>query len=99
MIGLPLASTPVMMPTWPPPRRPITAIAPTGNRVFAAFRGPVPLSGDPHNSTGTTPGLGVFRVAENGRAGELIAIVPVDNPGRQGTQQPDPHGIGIRLRR
>jgi DNA-binding beta-propeller fold protein YncE len=77
----------------------ITDIAPSGERVFAAFRGPVPLSGDPHNSTGSTPGLGVLRVTQDGRSGELIAVVPIDNPNRQGTQQPDPHGLQVRLRR
>jgi hypothetical protein len=30
--------------------------APNGNRLFVALRGPVPLSGDPHNAQGTTPG-------------------------------------------
>ena len=70
--------------------------APAGNRLFVAFRGPTPLSGDPHNATGATPGLGVIAVEEAGRSGRLIAIVPIENPNRQGTQQPDPHGIRVR---
>jgi hypothetical protein len=37
--------------------------SPTGNRLFVALRGPVPLSGDPHNAQGSTPGLGIIQVA------------------------------------
>jgi DNA-binding beta-propeller fold protein YncE len=77
----------------------ITDIAPSGERVFAALRGPVPLSGDPHNSTGTTPGLGILEVREGGRTGEMIAVVRIENPNRQGTQQPDPHTVQVRVRR
>ena len=30
--------------------------SPAGDRLFVAFRGPTPLSGDPHNAKGATPG-------------------------------------------
>jgi len=71
-------------------------VAPTGNRLFVALRGRTPLSGDPHNATGATPGLGVIRVSPNGRTGELVAIVPIDNPVNPAAT--DPHGIRVRLR-
>lgn len=72
--------------------------APTGDRIFVALRGPVPLSGDPHNATGATPGLGVIQLTDGGRSGSLTAIVPIDNPRQQSGQQPDPHGLRVRLR-
>jgi hypothetical protein len=74
-------------------------VAPSGDRLFVALRGPVPLSGDPHNATGTTPGLGVIRVTEGGRGGDLIGVVPMTNPQQQADQAPDPHGLRVRLRR
>jgi hypothetical protein len=74
-------------------------VAPTGNRMFVALRGPVPLTGDPHNAIGSTPGLGIIAVTQNGRSGELKSIVPLVNSNRQGTQQPDPHGLRVRLRK
>jgi hypothetical protein len=73
--------------------------APSGNRLFVALRGSVPLSGDPHNAIGSTPGLGVIRVTEAGRNGSLLSIVRITNPDQQGTQQPDPHGLRVRLKR
>ena len=72
-------------------------VAPSGNRVFVALRGRTPLSGDPHNARGDTPGLGVIRVGEDGRDGELIAIVPIENTINPGST--DPHGIRVRLRK
>ena len=40
--------------------------APAGDRLFVALRGSVPLSGDPHNARGTTPGLGIIEVTRGG---------------------------------
>lgn len=71
--------------------------APTGERLFVALRGRTPLSGDPHNATGASPGLGILRVTENGRNGDLMAIVPLVNPVNPGAE--DPHGIRVRLRK
>lgn len=73
--------------------------APSGTRLFVALRGPVPLSGDPHNATGSTPGLGIIRVTGAGGDGSLMSIIRISNPNQQGTQQPDPHGLRVRLRR
>jgi hypothetical protein len=59
----------------------------------------VPLSGDPHNAVGSTPGLGIIRVTHGGLSGSLVTIVPIVNPQQQGTQQPDPHGLRVRWKR
>ena len=72
-------------------------VAPSGNRLFVALRGRTPLSGDPHNARGDTPGLGILRVTANGQAGELMAIVPLDNPVNPGAT--DPHGLRVRIRK
>lgn len=74
-------------------------MAPGGERLFVALRGPVPLSGDPHNAIGSTPGLGVIDITDGGRDGSLVAIVPMTNAMQQPTQAPDPHGLRVRLRR
>jgi hypothetical protein len=71
--------------------------APGGRRLFVALRGPVPLSGDPHNAIGATPGLGVIDVTDGGRTGSLTAVVRITNPTQQEKQQPDPHGLRVRL--
>jgi hypothetical protein len=71
--------------------------SPSGNRLFVALRGPVPLSGDPHNAIGSTPGLGVIEVTGDGRTGSLVAIARIVNPSQQDKQQPDPHGLRVRL--
>jgi hypothetical protein len=73
--------------------------APSGNRIFVALRGPLPLSGDPHNATGTTPGLGIIQVTRDGRSGRLIAVVPMTNANQQPKQAPDAHGLRVRLRK
>lgn len=73
--------------------------SPSGHRLFVALRGPVPLSGDPHNATGSTPGLGVIQVTRGGGSGSLMSIIRITNPHQQGTQRPDPHGLRVRLKR
>lgn len=72
--------------------------APAGNRLFVALRGPVPLSGDPHNATGSTPGLGIIQVTQAGQSGNLIAVVPMTNANQQPGQAPDAHGLRVRRR-
>jgi hypothetical protein len=71
--------------------------APAGDRLFVALRGSVPLSGDPHNARGTTPGLGIIEVTRGGRTGKLAAVVPLINPSQQPNQAPDAHGLRVRL--
>ena len=74
----------------------LSDVAPAGDLVFVALRGPTPLSGDPHNARGATPGLGVMRVAEDGRSGELTGIVRFANVGTDGVERADPHGLRVR---
>jgi hypothetical protein len=59
----------------------------------------VPLSGDPHNATGSTPGLGIIQVPRGGGDGKLFAAVPLTNPLQQPGQQPDAHGLRVRERK
>jgi DNA-binding beta-propeller fold protein YncE len=73
-------------------------LAPPGNRVFATLRGGLPLSGDPHASTGSTPGVGVIRVEQGGRSGELQAIARISNVDAGGIERADPHGLRVRER-
>jgi len=74
----------------------LSDIAPSGDLVFVALRGPTPLSGDPHNARGSTPGLGVLRVSDRGRGGELVGIVRLSNIGADGIERADPHGLRVR---
>jgi hypothetical protein len=73
--------------------------SPNGDRLFVALRGSVPLSGDPHNATGSTPGLGIIQVTHGGRAGALVAVVPMTNALQQPKQGPDAHGLRVRILR
>ena len=70
--------------------------SPSGGLVFVALRGPTPLSGDPHNATGATPGLGIIEVTDAGRSGRLRAIVRLTNVGADGVERADPHGLRVR---
>ncbi|MDQ3557368.1 MAG: hypothetical protein M3409_11430 [Gemmatimonadota bacterium] len=73
-------------------------IAPSGNRMFVTLRGSVPLSGDPHVASGTTPGIGVVQLTRGGRGGFLRAVVPISNVDAGGDDRADPHGIRVRRR-
>lgn len=59
----------------------------------------IELSGDPHNATGSTPGLGIIEVNQGGRGARLAAVVPRTNPLQQPNQAPDAHGLRVRLTR
>jgi DNA-binding beta-propeller fold protein YncE len=71
-------------------------VSPAGNRVFVSLRGPNPLSGDPHASTGNMPGVGVVRVEQGGRTGELTEIARITNRDAGGVERADPHGLRVR---
>jgi hypothetical protein len=73
-------------------------ISPAGNRVYVALRGPNPLSGDPHASTGSTPGVAVIRVEQNGMHGVMQAIVPISNLDALGVERADIHTVRVRRR-
>jgi DNA-binding beta-propeller fold protein YncE len=74
----------------------LTDISPAGDRVFVAFRGPTPLSGDPHNAKGSTPGLAIIEVLEGGRNGRLLGLLRLTNVGADGVERADPHGLRVR---
>jgi hypothetical protein len=56
----------------------------------------VPLSGDPHASTGSTPGLGVVQIVQGGVTGFVKAIAPISNVDAGGVERADAHGIALR---
>ena len=87
-----MQSATILRPTWSIAHR-------QGNRLFVALRGPTPLSGDPHNATGSTPGLGIIQVTHGGRSGSLMAVVPLTNAMQQPGQAPDAHGLRVRVRK
>ena len=81
--------------------------APDGSYVFAALRGPSPLTGnnkEVNNAVGSTPGVGVIKVEGNGRGGALVGIAAInkmvqekDKEGKDVTvEKADPHGIQVR---
>ena len=74
----------------------LAVIAPSGNRIFVSLRGPLPLSGDPHASTGSTPGLAVMQVQHDGLSGFVKAIAPISNVDAGGVERADAHGIALR---
>lgn len=73
-------------------------LSPNGSHAVVALRGPVPLSGDPHVSTGSTPGVGVLKVTQAGRSARLESIARVTNIGTDGRELADVHGIAVRLK-
>lgn len=70
--------------------------SPDGRLVFIAFRGPTPLSGDPHIATGATPGMAVMEVIEEGSDGRLLGIIRFSNVGEDGVERADPHALRVR---
>jgi hypothetical protein len=70
--------------------------SPDGKFFYVSLRGPNPLSGDPHASTGSTPGLMVLEVLHDGRFGAVRGIARVNNVDAGGVQRADPHGIRVR---
>ena len=82
----------------PDPAPDLLALSPSGNRVYAALRGPRPLTGNAPavgNAVGSTPVLGVLRVQSNGATGELHAIAAISHV-VGGLETADPHAIGVR---
>jgi DNA-binding beta-propeller fold protein YncE len=73
-------------------------ISPAGDLLFVALRGPTPLSGDPHNARGSTPGLGIIHLESDGRSGEFRSIVPVTNVDADGVERADVHSVRVRRR-
>lgn len=73
-------------------------VAPDGSYVFVALRGPNPLTGNDkavNNAVGSTPGVGVVKVKDGGKSGELVGVARVSNM-KEGKETADPHGIAVR---
>ncbi|WP_127937599.1 hypothetical protein [Nonomuraea polychroma] len=64
--------------------------------LFASTRGPNPLSGDPHSSHGTDPGMLIIRMTDEGRTGEIRGLIPITNVDAAGAERADAHGIRVR---
>ncbi|MGW0808629.1 hypothetical protein [Nonomuraea sp. NPDC002799] len=64
--------------------------------AFASTRGPNPLSGDPHSSHGSDPGLLIVRMTGEGRAGQVRGLIPITNVDAGGAERADAHGIRVR---
>lgn len=72
----------------------IVAEAPDGKAVYAATRGPNPLTGS-HAAVGDAPGLLVLEVLRGGRSGAAQGLAPVTNI-VSGVEHADPHGLAVR---
>jgi hypothetical protein len=80
----------------PDPTPDLTDVAPDGRFFYSASRGPIPLSGDPHASTGLRPGVLVLEVLRNGRFGALRGQARITNVDAGGVERADAHGIRVR---
>lgn len=72
--------------------------SPSGSHVFVTLRGPNPLTADPHVSMGSTPGVGIIRVSDDGQDGRWEAIVSVSNRDADGVERADMHALALRLK-
>ena len=80
----------------PDPTPDLMVLSPEGTHMFLSFRGPNPLSGDPHVSSGATPGVGVLKITAGGRNGVFEAIAPMSNKGADGVERADAHALWMR---
>lgn len=76
----------------------LVAVSPNGSHAFVSLRGPVPLTADPHVSTGSTPGVGILRVTESGRNAVFEAVARVSNIDGTGIERADVHAMTIRIK-
>jgi hypothetical protein len=74
----------------------LIAASPDRKWFFMSTRGPNPLSGDPHSSTGSTPGLMIVRLKFGGLSGEVKGLVRISNIDAGGIERADAHGIRMR---
>jgi hypothetical protein len=77
----------------------LLSVSPNGSHVFMSLRGPIPLTADPHVSTGSTPGIGVLKVRGGGRSATFESIARVSNIDAQGLERADVHGSTVRIKR
>ena len=83
----------------PDPTPDLVAVSPNGSHAFLSLRGPVPLTADPHVSTGITPGVGIVKVLHGGLDGVFEAVAPVSNVDAEGVERADVHAMTLRVPR
>jgi DNA-binding beta-propeller fold protein YncE len=76
----------------------LVAVSPNGSHAFLSLRGPVPLTADPHVSTGSTPGVGILKITESGRDAVFEAVARVSNIDGTGIERADVHAMTIRIK-
>ena len=76
----------------------LLSVSPDGSHVFMSLRGPVPLTADPHVSTGSTPGIGVLKVLQGGRSARFESIARITNIDANGVERADVHASTVRLK-
>jgi DNA-binding beta-propeller fold protein YncE len=82
----------------PNPAPDLLDISPDGRWVFLSLRGPNPLTGNVagiNNAAGSTPGLGIMRIHQDGRTGVLHRVVSLSRL-VNGVEAADPHGLAVR---
>ena len=58
----------------------------------------MPLTADPHVSTGSTPGVGVLKVLQGGRSARFEYIARITNVDMAGVERADVHASTVRLK-
>jgi hypothetical protein len=76
----------------------LLSVSPDGSHVYMSLRGPVPLTADPHVSTGSTPGVGVLKVLQGGRSAAFEYIARVSNVDANGVERADVHASTVRMK-
>ena len=71
--------------------------SPDGKLFYIAARGPLPLSGDQHASTGTTPGVLVLELLQDGRTGAVRGLARISNIDAGKVERADADGIRVRM--
>ena len=75
----------------------LLSVSPDGSHVFMSLRGPVPLTADPHVSTGSTPGIGVLKVLQGGKSARFESIARITNV-VDGVERADVHASTVRMK-
>jgi hypothetical protein len=73
-------------------------VSPDGAYVFFGLRGPTPLTGNDktvNNAKGSTPGVGVIKVKEDGKNGDFVGVARATNM-KEGKETADVHGTAVR---
>ncbi len=76
----------------------LIGVAPDNSYVFTNMRGIHPLTGNNksvNNAKGSTPGIMIIQVQNDGRSGKVVGISSVSNM-KNGKETADPHGIAVR---